>query len=175
MQKPAFPFSSLGFTLLELLITISVLAIVIAGAVIVLDPISALEKANDARRKSDLSQIQRALEQFYQDHRKYPSNTSEYKIKDISNPDPDVGIGWGNPWLPYMGTLPKDPNDSKSYVYTRSDLNTYLLYASLDRGGNDAQACNPDGTACPSAPTTGEPCGTGEVCNYGVSSPNVSP
>lgn len=141
------------------------------GIIVALNPLVQLQKAQDAKRKSDLSQIQKALETYYQDNGRYPSSSSDNKIKGLDN----NAVAWGSSWQPYMSVLPKDPSSSKSYMYKIAGLDgqTYYLYASLDRGGNDPQACFPDGGSCNNAPSdTG--CGSG-VCNYGVSSPNVSP
>ncbi len=76
-----------------------------------------------------------------------------------------------------MSVLPKDPTSSKKYVYysTGKDGQTYYLYANLDRGGNDSQACFSTGSACSSAVSSGIGTECGGNCNYGVSSPNVSP
>lgn len=133
---------------------------------VALNPADRIGQANDARRKSDLSQVQKALEMYYSDNESYPAGDSaiNYEID---------GNDWGGTgWQPYMGALPKDPNSTKKYVYV-SDGQSYYLYASLDRGGNDPQACN-GGNACSNVPS-GVVCGeTTDVCNYGVSSPNVS-
>lgn len=160
-----------GFTLIELLITIAVIGVLAAGAVLLLDPAAQFQKANDARRKADLSQIEKAIEQYYQDVGSYPSQyaANDYRIKGL---DGNV-VGWGSAWAPYMGNLPADPsNPSKNYVYV-STGQAYYIYASLDRGINDGQICKTDGSKCDNAPASG--CGAGYVCNYGVSSPNVSP
>lgn len=50
-----------GFTLLELLIVVSIIAILSVALVIVLNPAEALRKARDAQRISDLSTIKTAL------------------------------------------------------------------------------------------------------------------
>lgn len=141
-----------------------------AGLVAVLNPLAQIQKAHDAQRKSDLSQIKNALEIYYQDNGQYPPATSDYKIKGLDN----NAIAWGSSWQPYMSVLPKDPSSSKNYVYNNASLDgqTYYIYASLDRGADDPQVCN-NGSECSSLPV-GASCGTG-ICNYGVSSPNVSP
>src|SRR3989344_1712300 len=75
--------SGAGFTLIELIIVIALISIFIAGAIAVLDPLAQIQKANDARRKSDLTQIQKALESHYDDFQKYPlsSGSPNYQIQ----------------------------------------------------------------------------------------------
>lgn len=160
-----------GFTLVELLIVIAVIGVLAGGIMLVLDPAAQFQKANDARRKADISQIEKALETFYQDVGKYPEVESN-KIKGLDG----NAVDWGTSFMPYISALPADPNSSKKYVYHMgSGGQTYYLYASLDRGANDPQACN-QGDACASLNSNGisdDACGG--TCNYGVSSPNVSP
>jgi len=148
-----------GFTLLEMIIVIGILGILAVGAIVALNPLAQFEKANDARRKSDLAQIQRALETYYQDHNQYPTNTDSYQID---------GVPWGSSWQPYMNVLPEDPTSSKHYAYYSPDGQSYYIYASLDRVDTSDQC---QGSA-PCGSTT--VCGGGK-CNYGVSSPNVTP
>src|SRR5579863_9211047 len=92
-----------GFTLIELLVVLAILGILAAAVVSYLNPIAQLQKANDAKRKSDLETIQRALELYYQDNGSYPqSNNNEIYINNAT-------VAWGNPWQPYLARLPKDP------------------------------------------------------------------
>lgn len=164
--------NSRGFSFVELIIVIAVIAILAAAGITILDPLTQFQKAQDSKRKSDLSQLQKALDAFYQDNGRYP-NAVSYKIEKLD--DEDVGIEWGTAWLPYMAALPKDPASSKNFVYHISpNGQSYYIYASLDRG-DDSQACN-SGNACSSLASNNiaeNACGG--ICNYGVSSSNVSP
>lgn len=159
-----------GFTLIELLLVISIIGILSIGLLSVLNPIAQIEKARDAKRKSDLAQLQRILEAYYQDNGAYPDNNGNYQIIGQDN----VPKPWGSQWVPYINQLPRD--DTREYVYYSPDGQSYYVYASLERGGEDPQACNTEGVVCSSISTNGiseEACDG--VCNYGVSSPNVSP
>jgi hypothetical protein len=138
----------------------------------VLNPQTQMQKAQDAKRKGDLSQMQKALETYYNDYGQYPAqaSSSDYRIKGLDgNP-----VSWGGSWDPYMTKLPADPTSSKKYVYVSSGQ-SYYIYASLDRKGNDSQACKSNGDPCVSAVTNNVSTVCGDNCNYGVSSPNVSP
>lgn len=137
---------------MELLVVIAIIGILAGGIVTVVDPLTRLQKARDAQRKSDLRQIQRALEIFHNDTNTYPSS-----------------LTFGASWTPYMGQVPEDPSTGRNYAYSRPDTQTYYLYASLERG-DDAQAC---GGACPNVGALS--CGAGLQCNYGATSTNTSP
>ncbi len=56
-----------GFSLLELLIVIAILAILFAAVLIFLDPSETLRKTRDARRIADLAQIKKSIEMYIQD------------------------------------------------------------------------------------------------------------
>ncbi len=151
------------------------MSILSVGALVILNPAAQFQKANDARRKSDLFQIQKALELYYNDNGRYPpiNGVGDFRIKGLyGNVDDRNVVSWGSSWEPYMDILPKDPKASNRYVYF-TDLNgqSYFLYASLDRG-TDPSACYKNGVPCSNVPS-GASCGG--TCNYGVSSPNVSP
>lgn len=158
-----------GFTLIELIVAIGILGILAVAAIMALDPVAQLQKSNDTRRKSDLAQVQRALESYYQDNNQYPITTAApYQI---------TGVPWGNNWQRYMNILPMDPNSAKKYVYY-SEGQSYYLYANLDRGALDSAVCkNLDSNKeCSSIGTNKiQVKFCGGPCNYGVSSPDVSP
>lgn len=143
---------------------------------IILDPLAQFQKANDTKKKSDFSQIQKALEAYYQDFGKYPLSSTAAPLYRITVPGSptSVTINWGSPWRPYMNLLPKDPTISKNYVYYSSGQ-SYWLYASLDRGSKDPQACAGGQCSAPLGSGIDMTSACGGVCNFGVSSPNVSP
>ena len=156
-----------GFTLIELIVGIGILAIFSTFLISAINPFEQFKKTADAQRKNNLSQIQKALEAYYQDFGKYPESLNNKIVYNLSE------LNWGDSWAPYMDVLPEDPKSSLNYVYiTDGNQQSYWLYASLERGGKDPQACNSDGTSCLNAPGA-TACGL--TCNYGVSSPNVSP
>lgn len=162
-----------GFTLIELVVVIGILAVLSVFVVTTLNPYEQFLKAQDARRKSDLSQIQKALEGYYQDNGSYPSASPEYKILTNEGGGGGTVKDWGENWNPYMQIIPSDRND-RQYIYNASaDGQSYWLYTSLERGAKDPQACN-SGLVCTNVPAN-VTCGSSAICNYGVSSPNVSP
>jgi prepilin-type N-terminal cleavage/methylation domain-containing protein len=179
--------NSYGFTLIELITVIGILAILSSVVLAVVNPLEQFNKAQDSRRKSDLSQIQKALEVYYQDHQRYPymyidTDDKNTKISTTSTDrtygDANAVVDWGTDFRPYMDVLPIDPKTNKSYAYWTDDTGqSYALFASLDRK-NDPQACT--GTMCSRAQGVGPnainiSCGQDELCTYGVTSPNITP
>lgn len=136
-----------------------------------INPLEQFRKSSDARRKSDLAQLQRALEVYYNDFGRYPPSFQG----NLSDDGTSQGvISWGSDWRPYMDVLPIDQTSAKNYAYwSDSTGQSYAIYASLDRGGRDPQACSQDGASCPRAASNSLTCGGN--CNYGVTSSNISP
>lgn len=133
---------------------------------------------SDMQRKSDITNLQDALNQYYKDNGSYPLSTPKtdakpYRLQGFKV-DHQV-IDWGEEWAPYLKNLPKDLDSKKKYVYfTDPNGQAYWLYASLEED-KDKDMCNA-GKACISISGNGiAPLSCGGVCNYGVSSRNVSP
>ncbi|MEK7559174.1 MAG: type II secretion system protein [Patescibacteria group bacterium] len=159
--------SSKGFTLVELILVIAVLSIMAVVLINLTNPVEQIRKANDARRKSDLAQIQKTLEAYLNDNGRYPGSSADYKISPAG-----TDVNWGTTWTAYKTAIPSDPSSSRYYVYYSNSIGqSYWLYTSLERGGKDPQACYSSGAVCANAGTAN----CGGTCNYGVSSPNTSP
>ncbi|MCS7093375.1 MAG: type II secretion system GspH family protein [Patescibacteria group bacterium] len=149
------------FTLIEVLIVI-----ILVGSLtgmITGNFLNSLKKARDARRKSDLEQIKKALELYYEDKGGYPQTlTFGSELKD-----PATG-------KIYMSRLPTDPI-SPDYFY-QSDGTYFRIYACLE---NDQQVL-PYEVSSPSQFNCQRRCkapgGSREVnCIWGLSSDNVNP
>lgn len=138
-----------GFTLIELLIVIVIIGIL--SAFLTANFVGVRERARDSQRKSDLKQIQAALEMYRADKGYYPFGTaSEYS----------AGLNWvTSASLPYrltvtgqtiyMQTVPGDPvsgatcdggsTPEASYIYSTSQDGTqYTLFAALENA-NDSE------------------------------------
>lgn len=119
-----------GLTLIELIVVISILAI-LAGA-LVPRVTSHMAEARDARRLSDLRVIQAAIEQFHADKRRYPDSKSNasYGGWDVSNDGDFV------PELVQYGYLPESAHDP------RNDAGFFYSYYLYDKG---TAGCRGDG------------------------------
>lgn len=91
-----------GFTLFELLVSISIIGILTALGVLSFS--SAQTKARDARRVEDMTTIQKAVEQLY------ASAGSTYPVT-------------AGPWPGYLENWPVDPKTSVSYPFAGDVIN----------------------------------------------------
>lgn len=152
-----------GFTLIEILIAMAIMGIL--ASVGFGSYIRSLKKGRDAQRKSDLNQVQSALEAYMSDFQVYPGCNSEGKILGCG--DGDTVCEWGDSFVrnvgdttkTYMSRLPDDPVSGASYVYV-SNGDQYQLFSVLENG-QDPDYVDSYTIEC------GE-----EACKYGVPSPN---
>lgn len=131
-----------GFTLIEIIIVVAILATLIIGAFSA-NLLPNLQKGRDSKRKQDLQKITRVLEDYYNDNDQYPPQVSG----QIN------GVPWGDSFSPYTSTLPKDPQSpGRNYLYSTSSLGNYFvvfstlentLDADIGRVGCDP-SCGPD-------------------------------
>ena len=85
-----------GFTLIELLVVIAIIGLLSTLAVVALN--NARQKSRDAKRVSDIKQIQTALELYYNDANAYPT---------------DLTFGTGSiaySGTTYMSIVPENPS-----------------------------------------------------------------
>ena len=177
-----------GFTLLEILIVISLIAILATAAIYLIDPIKQFYKAWDGQRKNDLATTKKVLEDFYNDKSRYP------KASEICYDAPS-SARWDNygklacfchlcgskttsPLLsPYLSKLPCDPQSpSRQFLYDfdcqdgGSRPQWFRIYTNLSLStiyyndpATEEVACHNNG--CGPAPDYGY--------SYGVNGPSV--
>lgn len=113
-----------GFTLIELLIAISIIGIL--SAFLLANFVGVRQRARDGVRKSDLRQIQTALELYRSDQAAYP----------VSLPTCGKPIAVGN--IIYMKKVPCDPSTSVSYYYDSPGTHSTYCVRSCLENSNDA-------------------------------------
>lgn len=114
-----------GFTLVELLIVVSILAIMAVILIGILNPVALVNKANDSRRKSDLAKVKTAFEEYYNDKGFYPSYADVVTWNVESNCSKPVnGIN------KYLNSWPCDPKGS-TYIMV-SDPSWFKIITNLD-------------------------------------------
>ncbi len=105
-----------GFTLVELLVTISIIATL--TAILLPNFIGARERAKDTQKIEDMTAIKNALRMYYNDHQSYPTGSAITNVESLlSTYMTATGVG---------------------YTYTRTDNGDgFLLWAHLDSGQGD--------------------------------------
>ncbi len=128
-----------GFTLIELLVVIAIIALLSTLAVVALG--SARQKANDAKRLSDIKQMQTTLELYYTDNNAYPTTTAQGITLGSTNAAclSSAGFAAAGCANPYMGQVPSDPGNN-SYTYTATAGTTYTIVGTLEAGAANLNA-----------------------------------
>lgn len=139
-----------GFTLIELLVVIAIIGILATIVMVSLN--TARGKARDARRVSDVRQIQLALQMYYDAQGSYP--TYAQGLAALTTP------------VAYISVTPKDPDNVTAYLYCAPATQGYHL------GSNKIE--NPGGPLNSDADITSDGCTTGTFSGVdGGSAPYV--
>src|SRR3989344_2658268 len=93
--------NKLGFSLIELLIVVAIISIL--STLLMVNFIAVRQRGRDAERKSNLRQIQSALELYRADEDSYPPPADNTVGECIGNPSDCTGTV-------YMKKVPVDPN-----------------------------------------------------------------
>jgi len=117
-----------AFTLIELLVVIAVIALLSTLSVVALS--SARAKSRDARRLSDIKQIQTALEMYLDDAGTYPASLTT-----------GAPLSYGG--MVFLASIPGDPLGDAQYLYTQTDGgDNYTLGFTLETKAADYEAGN---------------------------------
>ena len=143
MKNTSWRLNKKGFTFIEMLVTITIIAVLMAIGVTNFRV--ANQKARDGRRKADLEQIRAALELYRTDQGTYPTTAMW----------PGAGSSFEADGITYMEMVPDDEIEGYDYSYTSDGL-SYSLCAALEIETSGS---------CP-----GGDCGDGD-CNYQLTNP----
>lgn len=140
--------SKKGFTLIEMLIVIAIIGILSSILLVGLGAFRG--RGRDARRISDLRQVQNALELHFNSIGRYPLSSEASSWDNLRTALVGANIG--------ISTISSDPTAGRSYGYCSDDGTEYVLGAILEDAGNPTLrdqenttfSCTPN-----TAPTTG--------------------
>ncbi len=154
-----------GFTLIEILIVVAIIAILASVVLVGLGPTQ--QAGRDARRISDLQEDQNGLELFYNKCGFYPGTAGT----TCTGGSPG-GTTWASVQTALSGanigvsTVPQDPSTNRTYMYGYDSGNTsYILGAALENANNSAVG---PGYTAPTVPS-------GESWSQGPASISPSP
>ncbi|MFA5744896.1 MAG: type II secretion system protein [Candidatus Paceibacterota bacterium] len=135
--------SKKGFTLIELLVVIAIIGIL--SSVVLASLNSARTKANDARRKADIKQLEIALELNYLKHGAYTQPEAMCSDTSYGGLGGCGSAGGTGEWDAnsdlrdlitdgFMSVLPKDPINNSTYKYIYEPWNVSQAYTGSPRG-----------------------------------------
>lgn len=121
MHKDKNLQSKAGFTLIEVLVVVSIIGLLASAVLVGLGGFRS--RGRDARRLTDLKSLQNGLELYYARSSAYPVGLADLLT---------AGIG--------VSKLPKDPAAGADYFYSyaTADKQGYVLAAKLDATAGDA-------------------------------------
>lgn len=158
---PKISPSGKGFTLVELMIVISIIALLASVGAVTYGNVS--KHNRDQKRVRDLQSISQALELYFHDHNSYPGCLKTTYIS--TNPSPWI-LACSSPVQPpfdssYMATIPTDPLNSSPYYYSYEPMSSissspvpscstatnpiyYVLWTQMetDQPTNDVYGCS---------------------------------
>ena len=117
-----------GFTIVELLIVIVVIALLAAITIVAFNGIQ--KRGSDSQRKSDIAAITKALELYYIDNGRYPAGSGSGTINGSWSTTADAS--WQNlatALAPYATKLPTDPISTPAAAVTSGTGYNYAYYA----------------------------------------------
>jgi prepilin-type N-terminal cleavage/methylation domain-containing protein len=128
-----------GFTLIEIVLVIALIGVTATLLITLVNPAQQFKKSNDAKRKTDLRQLQAVFELWRADQGVYPDSL------------PTCGTALTNGTTTYIQKIPCDPKDGTSqfvYTYLRPTINTYELIACLENVSDPQKDTTNNSTYC---------------------------
>lgn len=128
-----------GFTLLEMLVSISIIALILTIAVV--SYVSVNKRSRDAKRKGDIEQIRSALEFYRADLGFYPAAGTNDTYADVGDLYEFIRT--------YLPTVPNDPKYPdyhywyKATDYAQPNYYGYCVSATLETETPSSTPCSP--------------------------------
>lgn len=154
-----------GFTLVELIVVVTIIAIMAVIMAGIFNSVGIFNKARDAQRKKDLGRIKVAFEEYFNDKGCYPGEIIVDQLSLAENCGKTIFSPWLGTWPCNPGGLPykivTEVSDCPKWFKAMTELEN-LNDSSIPVGWNTVQSyIIAQGI-------------TSKMVNYGVSSPNIS-
>ena len=107
------PNSQKGFTIVELLVVMSIFSILTSVAAVSMNIKNNFDASFDTVRKSDLNMLRKSFALYYTDHRCYPTTAQWDALV--------CGTSVSDDFKPYMSKVPCDPETKQKYYYEPLD------------------------------------------------------
>jgi len=138
-----------GFTLIEILIVVAIIAILASVVLVGLGPTQQLGR--DSRRVSDLHEVQNGLELYYNKNGHYPNGEATWAVFQTDLTGAGVGIT----------AVPNDPSSGHNYIYAWTTGGAaYELEATMENNGSSVWS----NYTAPVFTANGETGGTAPTC-----------
>ncbi|MBI5123611.1 prepilin-type N-terminal cleavage/methylation domain-containing protein [Candidatus Roizmanbacteria bacterium] len=129
--------TSAGFTLIEIILVMALIGIMSTAVLTLINPVAQFKKSRDVQRKTDLRQIQSALELYRADQSAY------------SDTLPACGASLVVVPATYMQKIPCDPITKNAYQYVHTiGSSTYSLVACLENVKDTQKDATNNSTYC---------------------------
>lgn len=144
-----------GFTIVELLIVVSIVLVLVGVAVLTFSPAGFIKRGRDEQRISDLALLERVINEYKLDTGTYPDSPNTLRTSTSlpagnSGPAENAADGWIDAdFSVYNTRLPTDPINDANYYYSYQttgysyELSTPLEYehgiVTSDGGDDDTQ------------------------------------
>lgn len=156
-----------GFTLVELLIVISVIGIVAGAVLIAINPLTQMQKGRNAQRKADLRTMSNAIERYKAAYGSYPTTSGNWC--GASGSDWNCGgnfipniISTGDLKILPIDPITGKPNNITAYC-NQSGSRTSYLYRSDGIDYKLLAHCTPEGNVFSSSDPFFDPARSGHA------------
>jgi prepilin-type N-terminal cleavage/methylation domain-containing protein len=134
--------SAQGFTMIELLIVMAIIALISIAVMVILQPMEQLKKARDKARLGDARELLTAYDRYFTSYQRYPWDEST--VAFANKPGVMIAVQPGyvadtdNSW--YLIEM----NEIKPNFFTRTALRNNELVVSMSASGNESVCFEPE-------------------------------